>query len=163
MHWYTRSTLRDALNCIYSAWLARCLNCVKHIPLANRIKISTFVSLASSISSTLRCHSLRLLPVSPPRIIGPESVLCRVPLAPTQMHTPKRRRMILAAGRFKVENGMGLVHPGAWHLLRYYNRWLLIIPLFFFSSERIFYQAPGRRTYYSSWLIHILALHPAWW
>ena len=112
----------DALNCIYSVWLARCLNCVKHIPQANRIKISTFVSLALSTSLKLHCHNLRRGLVFLHRIIGPGSVFGRLPLVPMQMHTHKRRRMILAAARFKVENGMGLAHLGVLHLLRYCNR-----------------------------------------
>lgn len=112
----------DALNCIYSVWLARCLNCVKHIPQANRIKISTFVSLALSISLNLHCHNLRRCLAFLLRIIGPGSVVGRLPLVPMQMHSHKRRRMILAAAHFKAENGMGLAHLGVLHLLRYCNR-----------------------------------------
>src|SRR6266851_317379 len=132
MHWYTRSTLGMCLTTFYSVWLARCLNCAKHIPLANRIKISTFASLASSTSSTLRCRSMRLGPVFCVRIIGPESALGRSPLVPMPTHTHKRTRMILAAERFKVENGMGLAHPGVSHPLQYYNRWVSMIPLYLF-------------------------------
>ena len=112
----------DALNCIYSVWLARCLNCVKHIPQANRIKISTFVSLALSTSLKLHCHNLHRGLVFLQRTTGPDSVLARLPLVPMQMHTHKRRRMISAVARFRVENGMGLAHLGVLHLLRYCNR-----------------------------------------
>lgn len=112
----------DALNYVFSVWLVRCPNCVKHIPLANQTKISISVSLALSISSRLRCHSLRQDLVFLPKMVGPESVPGRSPPASTQVHTHRRRRMTLAVGHCSVGNGMGPVHPGVLHPLRYYNR-----------------------------------------
>lgn len=113
---------RDGLNYIFSVWLARCLNCVRHIHLVNQIKISTFVLLALNISSRLRCHNLRRDPVFLPSVVGSESMPDRSPPAPMQAHSHKRKRMILVAEHFKVGNGMERVHLGVLPRLRYCNR-----------------------------------------
>ena len=113
---------RDGLNYIFSVWPVRCLNCVRHIHPVNQIKISTFVLLASNISSRLRCHNLRRDPVFLPSVVGSESMPDRSPPAPMQVHSHKRKRMILVVERFKVGNGMERVHLGVLPRLLYCNR-----------------------------------------
>lgn len=111
------------LNYIFSVWLARCPNCARHIHPVNQIRISIFDLLALSILSRLRCHSLRRDLVFLPSMVGSkESKPGRSPLAPTQVHTHKQKRMISVAEHFKVENGTGPVHLEVLRPLQYCNR-----------------------------------------
>lgn len=112
----------DALNYIFSVWLVRCPNCVKHIPPASQIKISTFVLLDLSISLSSPCLNLHQGLVLLLRMVGPETAPGRSPPVPMPVRTHKPRRMTLAAEHFKAESGMELAHQGVSHPLQYYNR-----------------------------------------
>ncbi len=117
-----RLNTAEALNYVFSVWLVRSLSCVKHTPRASQTKISTYVSLALSISLRLHCQSLHLDLALPLRIDGLWSVRSHILPVPIQVHIHNQKRMTLAAGLFKVGGGTELVHLGVSHQLQCYSR-----------------------------------------
>ena len=112
----------EVFNYIFSVWLVRSLSCVKHTPQESQTKISTYDSLASSISLKLHCHSLHRDLALPLRTDGLGSMRGHSLPMPIQVHTHKQMKMTLAAEHFKVGSGMELVHLGVSRQRQCYSR-----------------------------------------